>query len=157
MPKKYLTFKDKKDVMAMSLEGMPNKEIAIQFEVPTRTISALLRNNKPVLTNTEQNFFSFAILRENQRITELKDLHHSVIEKSIKSLGEEEKPHLFIDKMAPTMAELDKQLRLNNNQATENKATQTQHVEVDIAKVLEQLKTVDEKKAFLLSRLNPSN
>jgi len=138
----------------MSLNGTPNKEIAESFNVSTKTVTALLSNHETTLTTIEKNFFTFATLRENQKITEIKDKYRKLVDHALDIAIESENPVQAVKDLQPTIADMDKTYRLNTGASTDNKETKSTTVQVDIAKVLAELKTPEEKKAFLLSRIN---
>ncbi len=150
----YLTFKDRKDILALHLQGVPKEFISKQFKVTKYMVTSVINTHKTTLTDMEKNFFALSTLKENRRIMELKEKHQSLVNKALDQGMKSANPVAYIKDMQPTMAQLDKEKRLNEETATENVHNTSNTTNLDVAKLLQTLKTPEEKKAFLLNRMS---
>ena len=146
-----LPFKEQKEIIQMFLIGEDPKKIAKQYDITTNMVTSIVKSNPVTRTEIEKTNLSLHITRENTKIADLKLRSLDLLGDAIDEAATAEDKQKFVQNFNGWFSNLDKTFRLNNDMATENK--QTQHVKFDVAKILKELKTPEQKKEFLLNQL----
>lgn len=152
------TLKKRGEAIRLYLEGVPKREIGQALGIPTRQVTSLIHNadiDKFKLTKTN---YELEIARENRRIAEIKDKALTLIEDAIDEANDAEN-----DKLGKAVAvnnllnTVDRIQRLNNDKPTDINESKNTNINIDMHKVLQELKTPEEKKQFLLKQLQNKN
>lgn len=148
MSKNTLTLTEKNSIIQGYLEGKEPRDLAKEYDVPTKTIVDVV-DNPVTRTTIEKEHLLLTRAKESRRIDEIKDEMLSFIRTSISEAMEEPKKIIFMDKISKMISDLDKISRLNRGDATSDQRVTETQVKVDVAKIVQSLKTTDEKREFL--------
>jgi hypothetical protein len=138
------------------LSGLDKRSIAQKYELPTRSITAIVDNNEDIRLDIEKRFHSTVAARENIRLADTKDKMLSYINQILddtldpsKADGTmtDEKKVKFLNNIAMLWDRLSSTLRLNQEKPTS--ISETRSLKVDLDKILAQLPTPEDKLAFL--------
>jgi hypothetical protein len=143
-------------IKAFLTEGKDEKALAKEFNISTRAVTSILQDQNQV-NHVQKRYMDIVVARENKRISLIKDKLLSVFDETINDFNSdpniEGKKYLFIEKIRPILNDLDKIQRLNQGTATEIKEEKSTHI--DVAQVLHELQTPEQKRAFLLAGITP--
>lgn len=152
---KDIPLKEKYNVVIDFLSGTPKKEISKRYNIDPRSLSVILNNDNQTNTDLEKRMFSLYLLRENHRIIEIKERIMCFFEQATEeALIKDGKP-FFVDKFKGIFEVLDKAQRLNENRPTDLSQNNSTLINADIAKIMAELKTPEDKKAFLTGSYRP--
>jgi len=148
----------RKEIIRKWLEGMPSKEIAADYNLSTRAVNRIVETNETTRMDLERHYLATSASRENYRISETKNNLLSFVDDAIKTAEKDSDLLSAQDKMgllhqvADVFNRLDNTSRLNTSRPT----TVVEHhdVKVDVAAILKELKTPEDKLAFLQSQSN---
>ena len=140
---KRLTFPVSKELQRDYLMGMDKKELAKKYKIPTQSINSYLNVSPETRTEIEKQLCALPVLRENARITELKDELLDAIRTTLSSFKSLEPHHQVKNASLLTdiITTIDRIQRLNNEKPTDIQQTSTQHL--DIAETIKALKAPD--------------
>ena len=147
-----LTFQQKSDLIAKYLAGASYKSLSEEFNLPTKTVKQIIDNPEARLLIEKQQL-TVSKAKESRRIDEIKSDILEFITASLKEAMDGEKKIVFIDKVSKLLDTLDRIARLNRGEVTDNTAHTEKRVEVDVAKVIAELKTPEQKKEYLRKQL----
>ena len=147
-----LTFQQKSDLIAKYLAGASYKSLSEEFNLPTKTVKQIIDNPEARLLIEKQQL-TVSKAKESRRIDEIKSDILEFITASLREAMDGEKKIVFIDKVSKLLDTLDRIARLNRGEVTDNTAHTEKRVEVDVAKVIAELKTPEQKKEYLRQQL----
>jgi hypothetical protein len=150
-----LPFKQQKKIISLFLWGEDPKEIAKKYNITTKLVTSIVQSNTTTRTDIEKSNIALNITRENAKIYDLKLKALDLLDSAIEESATKDDKQKFIQNFTAWFSTMDKTFRLNNDMATDNK--QTKHTTVDVAKILEQMKTPEQKKAFLLDQITTNS
>jgi hypothetical protein len=134
------------------LAGASYKSLSEEFNLPTKTVKQIIDNPEARLLIEKQQL-TVSKAKESRRIDEIKSDILEFITASLKEAMDGEKKIVFIDKVSKLLDTLDRIARLNRGEVTDNTAHTEKRVEVDVAKVIAELKTPEQKKEYLRQQL----
>lgn len=152
MSKNTLTLPEQKNVIAKYLNGLPATKLAEEYDVTTKTIKDVV-SNKDLRTEVEKKHIELTASRESRKIDDIKDQMLKFISTAITEAMDEDKKIVFMDKVSKMISDLDRISRLNREQNTSNDTLKTTNIKVDVANIIKELQTPDQKRAFLRNQL----
>jgi len=147
-----IDFVTRKEIIKDYFEGMEVKDIADKWGIPKRTVQTIIEKSDQLRMDIERRYFAVNAARENVRIANTKNKMLNYVDETIdearsnKELTTKDKLKT-IQNVSAMLDRLDRSYRLNNNMPTSS--SETTHKVVDVAKILEQFKTPEEKMLFL--------
>lgn len=151
--KATVSLRERKEIIQKYLEGKEKRDIAREYGLPTRSVSLLIEKNQDLRLETEKAYQATALARENYRLSETKNKLLTFVDDTLEHLRENPEEMTVEAKMkimAGVAALFDKlsiTSRLNAEKPTSIEESRT--LNLDVAKVLEQLPTPEDKLAFL--------
>lgn len=152
MSKNTLTLPEQKNVITKYLNGAKPSKLATEYDVTTKTIKDVV-SNKDLRTDVERKHIELTASRESRKIDNIKDQMLKFISTAITEAMDEDKKIVFMDKISKMISDLDRISRLNREQNTSNDTLTTKNVKIDVANIISQLQTPDQKRAFLRQQL----
>lgn len=156
-----ITYEQKEDIRRAFLASSPKpadikrtkQALAEQYGTTVRDITSIVDANPNTNTEIEKKYFEIPIAKEQEKLHKAKMNLLDLLLNAISDADQAENRHLLIDNFVRIYDRLDATHRLNDGEATARieTTTNTTNTAVDIAEILKQLKTPEEKKAFLLS------
>jgi hypothetical protein len=146
--------KDKRIIIERYLRGESPQELAREFDVHTRTITALVNNNPVTRSTIEKKTMEVGIARETARIQEIKDKMLTYIDQTVEEGLTKENKGAFIDTILTALTQLDKIGRLNRDKPTNIDETTDKKIIIDAAKIMKELDTPEKQRAFLLDQIS---
>lgn len=135
---------------------MPMKEICKKYKITPKSVNEYVGATPITRTQIEEEFFRERLEAENIRITDLKTKFYDMIERTITDVDtlniDEDNKSKVLAVLTKSIENMDKTIRLNRNMSTENQSTKNTTVKLDVAEVLKQLKTPEDKKKYLLEQ-----
>lgn len=153
--KNILPSKQVDELVKDYVQGMSIEEIKSKYGIHQAAINSYLAQKK----NLQRKYEIEPILheaREVQRITEIKDQILDYINLSMQEALSKEKKLNYVDKITELLEKLDRIVRLTQQKATEIVKSEETSAHFDVAKIMKELKTSEDKKGFLLKQLNKS-
>lgn len=137
----------------MYIEGSSKEQIAKKFDLPVRSVTSLLTNvSKEYKNEIEKTFYSVTKARENRKIAEVKDKMIKLVEEAIDEGLESDGGKMAAVKILESIyTSVDRIERLNNEKATD--IIETKNTVIDVAAIVKDLKTTEDKKAYLLKQI----
>lgn len=143
----------KKEIIQQYLEGKNKKDIGNQYGLSTRAVSIIIEGNSEIRLETEKKYLSTSLARENYRLSESKNKLLDFIDNTLDevisdpdSLNPESKMKV-LNNIAALFDKLSITARLNADKPTN--ITESRELKVDVAKIMEQLQTPEDKLNFL--------
>lgn len=152
MSKNTLTLPQQKNVIAKYLNGAKPSALATEYDVTTKTIKDVI-SNRDLRTEVDKRHIELTAAKESRRIDDIKDQMLTFISSALTEAMDEEKKIVFMDKVSKMISDLDRISRLNREQNTSNDTLTTKNVKIDVANIISQLQTPDQKRAFLRQQL----
>lgn len=152
MSKNTLTLPEQKNVISKYLNGASALSLSTEYGVTTKTIKDVV-SNKEIRTDVEKKHIELTASRESRRIDDIKDQMLTFISSALTEAMDEEKKIVFMDKVSKMISDLDRISRLNREQNTSNDTLTTKNVKIDVANIIKELQTPDQKRAFLRQQL----
>ena len=153
---KDLVYKDRQEIIRRFVEGEEVGKIADNFSTTKRVINKILEEDKETRTELEAIYSNLSVARQNRSIEELKTETLDYVRKTIKDAEElpQKERVQYLDKLGTILAVYDRIHRLNRGEATDRGENINKSVKYDVAQIMKQFKTEDEKKAFLMDKIN---
>lgn len=151
-----LTLEEKTQIITDYLRGKDKKNISKKFGVDPRTITAVISDDN-LRTETERRHIELTQSRESRKIDDVKNEILQYVLDTMKEVNSSpdimstSKKIGFFDKISKMVSDVDKISRLNREQSTSNDTQR--RVVFDVAGVVKNLKTNDDKKNFLKSQI----
>ncbi len=148
----------RKEIIKEWLDGKQTKEIGYKYNISSRAVQKVIDSNEETRLEIEKKYFAVAAARENFRISETKNNLLSYINDALVSVTQEsdtmdaEKKIKFLNNISMIFDKLDNASRLNANKPTS--VTEHRDIRVDVAEVMKQFQTPEEKLAFLQNQSN---
>lgn len=148
-----LSLIDRKQIIRKYLEGTSKQDIAKEYGISTRGVTTVLENNHDIRTQTEKRYLATALSRENYRLSETKNKLIDFVDYTLEELAKDpesmtpDKRITVLNQVAALFDKLSLASRLNQDKATD--ISETRQINVDIAKIIEQLPTAEDKLNFL--------
>lgn len=152
MSKNTLTLPEQKNVITKYLNGAKPSTLATEYDVTTKAIKDVV-SNKDLRTDVEKKHIELTASRESRKIDDIKDQMLQFISTAITEAMDEDKKIVFMDKVSKMISDLDRISRLNREQNTSNDTLTTKNVKIDVANIIKELQTPDQKRAFLRQQL----
>ncbi len=147
-----IRYKDQGEIIKMYLDGQSINHISKTFDSSPTTIKSIIE--KPELRmEVEKKFFALDKARENRKISDSKDKIINFINAAIDEASTKEGKMAFLKEVSSVIGELDRISRLNSGEVTERTEQTTKNIDYDVAKLMQNLKTDEDKKRFLQSQL----
>lgn len=140
-----------KEIKRRYLEGQDAKSLGKEFNTSTNSINVIVKTSNTTNIEIVKPEFTFDIAKENQRIAEIKDKFFTLIEVTLQEAMFVDEKFLFVPKFKGLLDVIDRIGRLNSGMSTEN-ITSVQ-TKFDVAEVIKELNTPEDKKKFLLNQL----
>ena len=156
MSKTVTTIKDRENLIIDWLDGTNSvDEICKKHNVSKTVLANLLDSDqgKEIRTSLEAKYQALAIARENRMAEEIKNDVHEYVRKALQTYADQPDAIKYIDKIAVMFNAIGNNQRLNRGEATERGETVNRNVNIDVAKLMNELKTPEEKKEFLLNQI----
>jgi hypothetical protein len=155
MSKAVTTIKEKENIIMDWLDGEDIKSICEKHNVSKTVLNNLLESDtgKEIRTALEGKYQSLVVARENRMAEEIKNDVHEYVRKAIKSYANKPDAIKYIDKVSVMFNTIANNLRLNRGEATERGETVNRNINIDVARLIDELKTPEEKKEFLLNQI----
>lgn len=157
----------RKKIIQDFLEGKEKKDIARSYGIPTRSVSLIVEKNSDIRLETEKKYQATALARENYRLSETKNKLLTFVDSTLDeimsdpgSMTPESKMRVLKD-IASLFDKLSLASRLNNEKPSHIIEERRLDLKMDLAEILKQLPTTEDKLAFLKrqsthSKLNES-
>ncbi len=145
-------YQNQSEIIKMYLDGTPISHIAKKFKTSSPTINKVIAN-PDLRMEVEKKFFALDKSRENRKISETKDKIVNFINSAIEEAETKEGKIAFLSEIKSIIGELDRISRLNSGEVTERTENTNKNIEYDVAKLMDNLKTEEDKKRFLQSQL----
>jgi len=150
-----MDLKESKQLIAEYLSGSPEdknlkKKLAKKYKISSKMVTSIVNGFPQTNTEIEKTMFEIPLAIEQKRIFDLKCALFNFFELAILDGSKEKKRHHTAAFLLPIMVEIDKIQRLNNNTATSITEEHSKNTKINIADILKELNTPEEKKAFLL-------
>jgi hypothetical protein len=146
-----ISYRDRKEIIIDYFNGMTPEEISSKWELPVRTVNTIINKSDELRMEVEKRYFAVNVARENVRIADCKNRMIDYVNQTLENAESEQlgvKDRMkTIQNLASVLDKLDKSYRLNNNMPTSS--NETTHKVIDVAKIIEQFKTPEEKLEFL--------
>lgn len=151
-----LSFPAIKELTKEYLEGTPVSALAKKYKISSASVKKYVELSPKTRTDIEEKYFRNRIEWENIQIAKLKEDYFNSIQEAINEFRNIKGPDKvkLLDSLRQSMADVDKQFRLNNEMATEHFKETKKTLHLDVAKTLKELKTPQDKKNFLLEQVN---
>ena len=156
MSKNTLTYEEKQSVITKFLSGASITDLCKEFSVNRPTIKSVIDNPEARL-QIEKRDFTLSRARESRRMDEIKEQMLGFISASITEAMNEDRKIVFLDKVKGMIDSLDRIARLNRGEVTDNTAHTEKKISIDVAALVAELKTPEQKKEFLRKQLLPTN
>lgn len=151
-----ISYSDRKEIIIDYFNGKSPEEIGKERNLPTRTIKTIINKSDELRMEIEKRYFAVNVARENVRIADCKNRIIDYVNKTLEKAESEDLSAgdrmRTIQNVANILDKIDRSYRLNNNMPTSN--LETTHKIIDVSKILEQLKTPEDKIAFLQKQSN---
>lgn len=149
------TIKDKEKVIMEWIDGKELETICSDHNITRNTLAKLLDSDigKELRTATEAKYQALAVARENRMAEEVKNSVHEYILKAIKTYADQPDAIKYADKLSVIYNSVANNARLNRGEATERGESVNKNINIDVARLMEELKTPEEKKEFLLNQI----
>ena len=159
-----IPMEDRVEVRRLYLEGHPKTKILKKFKI-TKSIFEEIISSKELETLSErieddsiiEAFGSNAAKADEEirkKVKEILDSMLDLIKQAVVEGSEAKNKHLFIKDFKGLLDSLDRIKRLDSDKPTDISEQREKKVSLDIAEVMKELKTPEQKKAFLLQQLN---
>jgi len=150
-----MNLKESKKLIAEYLMGDPSdkklkKNLAKKYKISTRKVTSIVTGSPQTNTEIEKTMFEIPLAIEQKKIFDLKMALLDYFKNATDDANKEKKRYIHAPSMLPIVGEADKLQRLNSGTATSIVEDRTNNTKIDVAEILKELKTPDEKKAFLL-------
>lgn len=148
----------RKKIIQEFLEGNDKRSIGDKYNISTRAVTMILDSNKDIRHETEVKYQATAIARENYRLSETKNKLMDFIDDTLNQalqddeLTTETKLKVF-NNIAATFDKLSITSRLNKELPTN--INETRELKVDVAKIMKELPTDEDKLNFLRRQNTP--
>lgn len=152
MSKNTLNLEEQTEAIVLYLKGSDPKSIAEQFNVDTKAIKEVVEN-KELRTNVEKQHIELTAAKEARKIDEVKESIINLMKSAADEAMDLPNKMLFMDKASKMISDLDRISRLNREQNTSNDMVVNKNVKVDVAAIIKELQTPDQKRAFLRNQL----
>jgi hypothetical protein len=155
MTKKLATIKDKTNIITEWMDGEELEALCKRHNVSRTVLNNLLESDKgkEIRTALEGKYQSLAVARENRMAEEIKNDVHEYVRKAIQTYANEPDAIKYVDKISVIYNTISNNARLNKGEATERGENINKNINIDIEKLMNQLKTPEEKRDFLLNQL----
>lgn len=152
MSKNTLTYEEKQNIITRYLSGDSATALAKEYKVPHGIIKTILDNPEARLI-IEKKDFELSRAKESRRMDEIKDQMLTFISTAITEAMDGEKKIVFLDKIKGMIDSLDRIARLNRGELTDNTQHTEKKISIDVAAIVSELKTPEQKKEFLRKQL----
>ena len=146
----YMTIKDKTKIIERYLGGEDAKDIAKDFKISTREVTSICTNNPITRTEIEKKVFEVDVARESVRVQQIKDDIYTYIHTTVQEGLTKDNKEGFMETILSMLNQLDKIGRLNREKPTNIEETNSKSIHLDVAKTLKELKSPEDRRAFLL-------
>lgn len=145
----------RKNIVMEWLDGGEIDALCKKHGVSKTVLSNILESDtgKEIRTATEAKYQALAIARENRMAEEVKNDIHEYIRKAIRSYADQPDAIKYADKLSVIYNSVANNARLNRGEATERGESINRNVNIDVARLMDELKTPEEKKDFLLNQI----
>ena len=153
-----LTLNDEKDIIAAYVDATGDSDVDVlldKYKITKRRLNSVLRSNSAILQELFNSRCTLDVYKENKFISEIKEKSFTYLLEQVELAQSADNPLLYLDKITKMVETIDKIDRLNRGESTENvKTTNTSTTTtVNISELMSQLQTPDEKKNFLLKKM----
>lgn len=148
-----VNYQDQTEIIKMYLGGHTKADIAKKFNTTHKTVTDVIESPE-LRMEVEKKFFALDKARENRQISEVKNDIIEYIRKAISEQMNEPSKLAFMKEITAAINELDRISRLNSGEVTDRTENTTKNINYDVAKLMEELKTPEEKKRWLQSQIN---
>lgn len=132
------------------LSGKSEKELAKEYNISTRAVSSIV-TDRVLVSEAHRNFLDVTLAKENKKIAELKSEVLGFFSDSIQELKTQDNKVKYTQDVILMLSTIDKIMRLNSEKPTEITNNTQTTTTVDVAQILHELQTPEQKRAFLLS------
>lgn len=131
------------------------EKLLSQNNISKRTLNSIIRSNSALMQEIFASKCSLDVYKENKYISEIKEKSFTYLLEQVQLAQKSENPLIYLDKITRMIETIDKIDRLNRGESTENvKTTNTStNTTVNISELMSQLSTPEEKKAFMLKKM----
>lgn len=143
--KERLPFARAKELQRDYLMGMSKQELSKKFDIPANSINSYLNISPETRTEIEKQLCTLPVLRENAKITELKDELLSTIRTTLTSYQTLEPEYQIKNAHVLTdiISTIDRIQRLNNEKPTDIQHSKNETQYIDVAETIKALKSPD--------------
>jgi len=149
------SYQNQIEVIKMYLEGESKNAISKKFNISPKVVTDIIEQPEMRL-EVEKKFFALDKAKENRKISEVKDDIINYIQKAVQEQSKEPGKLAYMKEITAAISELDRISRLNSGEVTERTESTTKNINYDIGKLMENLKTPEEKKRWLQGQINNS-
>jgi len=131
------------------------KSLLSKYKLSNRRLNSILRSNSALMQEIFASKCQLDVYKENRFISEIKSRSFVYLLDQIQVALESENSLSYLDKITKMLETVDKIDRLNRGESTENIKTQNTSTTttVNVSDLVSQLSTPEEKKAFLLKKM----
>lgn len=152
-----ISFPAIKDMTQEYLNGDSIAKISIKYGVSPKTVKEYVGISPKTRTEIEEKFFKERLEAENIAIVETKDkffkLIQSTMDEALSLPIDDDNKHKLITALTKPMENMDKNIRLNRDMSTENITKKEQVTKIDVAKIIKELKSPEDKRRFLQEQI----
>lgn len=132
------------------LSGKSEKELAKEYNISTRAVSDIV-TDRALVSEAHRNFLDVTLAKENKKIAELKNEVLGFFSDAVQELKTQDNKVKYTQDVVLILGTIDKIMRLNSEKPTEITNNTQTTTTVDVAAILSELQTPEQKRAFLLS------
>lgn len=136
----------------MYLEGANKNQIAKKFNTNYNQINKIIESPE-IKLEVEKKYYALSKAKENRIIDETKGDIINFIRKAIKEQLDEPGKLAYMKEIVMAVSELDRISRLNSGEVTDRTENTNKNINYDVAKLMKDLKTPEDKKRWLQSQI----
>lgn len=157
MVKTKLTLQDNTEIIKQWLSGEYSKSrLAKNWNITVARLMKIVTGEPITNTLIEKQHFAINVEKEQKKIADIKDKVLRFLEDAVEEGNSAMDKMQYVDKIMAIMGQMDKVQRLNNGEATviTKNETQETNVVVNVADIVKDLQTSDDKKNFLTLQMD---
>ncbi len=149
-----VSYKDRKAIVYKFIDGADIKDLSEQFGVSKRVINSVLDSEQETRTELERVYSNINVARENREIEEVKHQALRYTKLALEEGQTTDNKLKYLDKIAVMLNGLDRIARLNRGESTDR--TESSSAVYNVADIMKELKTPEDKKEYLMKKLTNS-
>ena len=156
MAKKPLTLEQNTEIVKEWLTGDYSKSaLSKKWGITPGRLMKIVSGEPRTNTLIEKEHFELVVAKEQEKIADIKEKVLNFLEQAVVEGNEAEEKMQYVSKIMDIMNQMDRIQRLNRGEATQITKNETQetNINVNVADVIKELKTSDDKKRYLAQQM----